>query len=192
MDTALTAYALEDPFFYAKIKQIIADYKIEAVVETGLDRGLSAVEFCRMVPQYVGIDINPLCVTTTELVLEEAGIAPESYVLIAADSRAALKGLALPPKTLYFLDAHCFGDTDCPIIDEIDALPRGSGVLALHDIWVPGREHGGFSPLISGEPTPFDYELIEPALTRWSATHRVEYLQEYAKELAPGVMFVFP
>lgn len=190
-DRVLT-FALEDRFFRARIEELVADHQIETIVETGLDQGLSAVILAGMVKNYFGVDINPDCVKMTFARMIDAG--RRHFILDVGNSADALRALITPDpdRTLYFLDAHCFGDTDCPIIQEIEAIPRGKGILAFHDIWVPGREHGGFSPLINGVPTRFDLDLIRPALAAWSPGFKVEYLDEYETELAPGVMFAYP
>lgn len=190
----ILTYALEDQFFRARLEQIVAEHKIDTIVETGLDKGLSAVVLAGMVPNYIGIDIDPDAVFRTMELLLAARPASPPY-LLTGNSADLLPEVAVRlhgKRVLYFLDAHCFGDTDCPILEEIRAVPRRAGVLVFHDIWAPGREHGGFSPLIRGVPTRFDYALLRPELALWSVRHRVEYLEQYATELAPGVMFAFP
>lgn len=193
MSDRILTYALEDRFFRRRLEQILAEHKIDTIVETGLDQGLSAIELARLVPTYIGIDIDPACVARTSAEMDAARIANcKLFVGNSADTLPSIMDRIDPARALFFLDAHCFGDTDCPIIEEINAIPRRQGVLVFHDIWAPGREHGGFSPLIAGKPARFDYGLLQPALAAWSRTHRVEYLAEYESTRAPGVMFAFP
>ena len=182
-------YALEDPFLRKRLEEIVAEHDVKTIVETGLDKGLSAVEFSRMAPNYIGIDINWDCVLVTKQNLTEIGA--KNFVLHVGNSPDVLKTL-LADQTLFFLDAHCYRETDCPILEEIRMIPRGKGILVFHDIWPPQRKAGGFFPLIDGVTTRFDYALIKPELSLWSPDHRIEYLIEYPHELAPGVMFAFP
>lgn len=187
----ILTYALEDRFLKARIQQIVAELDIQVIVETGLDKGLSAVELARMVPQYAGIDIQAFCVEATRRRMVAAGL--DNFVLHHGNSAEILQNMRPPGPTLWFLDAHCFGTTDCPIREEIRALPRSApDVILFHDIWDPRRAHGGFSPLIDGVETRFDINLIAYELSLWSPTYTVEYLLEYETKLAPGVMFAFP
>lgn len=186
-------YALNDEFFRSRVEQVIAERGISVVVETGIDEGLSAVKFCGMVPHYVGIDIDRVCIEKTVRVLRESGA--NNFELICGDSPKVLSGelmSSLPDTTLFFIDAHCYQDTPCPVADEIRAIPPGKGILVFHDIAVPGREYGGFYTVIDGESCLFSYDVIRDALTAWSQMHRVEYMTECAHEKSPGVMFVYP
>lgn len=195
MNDLILTYALEDRFFRWRIEQLVAERGITTIIETGLDKGFSAVILAGMVENYIGIDIDRAAFEATEQRLVAAGRFHKTH-LVLGDSAQYLpiitKTIADAARTIFFLDAHCFGDTDCPILDEIRAIPRGNGIIVFHDIWVPERAAGGFSPLINGNPVRFDYDFLLKELSAWSPVHRIEYLAQYETDLAPGVMFAYP
>jgi predicted O-methyltransferase YrrM len=190
-------YALDDRFLRARIADIVAERGIEVIVETGIAAGRSALEFCRIAPRYVGIEINPACLEQTrELLAAEAGEA--DWQLCQGDSPQMLRDImpTLPvARTLFFLDAHNFPDSSArwPCRDEIAAIPRGQGVLAFHDFRVPGRDFGVDGYMVDGQVRDFDYDLIRDALTEWSPTHRIEYMQESDPDSSyRGAAFAYP
>lgn len=203
------AYALDDHFLRDRMAQVIVEQNIQVVVETGIANGDSSLEFCRMAPRYVGIDIDPDRISVATQTLQQGGV--NNWDLICGDSAASLRDLVLlgklPPETLYFLDAHNFHRDPTwpkptwPMPEEIRAIPPGQGVICLHDFSVPGKDFGVDGYWIddgSGVPgnrilKPFDYDLIRPYLTEWSATHRLEYMQESDPASSyRGAAFVYP
>jgi predicted O-methyltransferase YrrM len=192
-----TGYALDDRFLRARIADIVAERGIEVIVETGIAAGRSALEFCKIAPRYVGVEINPACLEQTRELLT-ANNPPADWWLFQGDSATALRDImpSLPAaRTLFFLDAHNFPDSNAywPCRDEIAAIPRGQGVLAFHDFRVPGRDFGVDGYMVDGQVRDFDYGLIREALTEWSPTHRMEYMQESDTDSSyRGVGFAYP
>ena len=186
-------YALDDRFLRAKIAQIVADNHIQVVVETGIAAGRSAVEFCKIAPRYIGIDNDPECIYQGSDRLEAAGLT--NWTLHLGDSTSWLPKIMrdLPAdRTLFFLDAHAPG-AYWPCFDEIAAVPCGQGILAFHDFRVPGKDFGVDDYTIDGVIHDFNYELIRGALTAWSPTHRMEYMQESDPASSyRGVGFAYP
>ncbi len=168
-------YALNDPAQRARVAEVIAQMDIELVIETGLNDGGSTVEFCRMARWVIGIDNDQECVEATRARLIAHGLV--NFELTVGDSPAVLHQLAplLSNKTMFFLDAH-WGPTS-PILDEIAALPRHSGVIVFHDFKVPGYDEGFDSvELPDGTSVDLDYALVAPALDDWSESNAIEYL----------------
>lgn len=187
-------YSLNDPFLKQRLKEVIEENCISLVVETGLNDGQSLLEFSYMADYVMGIDIDQRCIDATN---ERMMINNRTnYALILGDSAEKLAALPMPSiayNNLYFLDAHWDEDDDSstPLLAEIKAIPRGKGVIVVHDIKVPSKDFGYDVLNIRGKPEDFTYDVIKEALTDWSPTHRVEY-NEQAAGCYRGVAIVYP
>jgi dTDP-4-dehydrorhamnose 3,5-epimerase len=185
IDPLDAGYSLDDPYFRDTLREIIVRFQISTVVETGVNDGKSTVIFCRMAPKVIGIDIDPEAIKRADARLKAAGL--KNYQLGTGDSRVALQELRpkLPAETLYFLDAHWGGNW--PILEEIDALPRGRGIIVVHDIMVPGRNFGSdnFQGLV------LDHDYLRPTLLNWSPNYQLRY-NDLAGGGYRGIAYVFP
>lgn len=181
--------ALVDPNLRAWLGDIIRAHGIQTIVETGLDKGGSTAWFAEMAPRVIGVD-NQLAVVARLKGLF-AGCGIENVTLLCQNSPDALKAICAEgldaASTLFFLDAHW--QAYWPLRDEIAALPRGQGVLVMHDAVVPGHPGLGFDTY-AGQA--LDYPYLKDVLTAWSPTHRVEYNDDRAEFPRRGVMVVFP
>lgn len=184
-------FALDDIFLRDRLREVIAERGIEIVVETGLNEGLSTVGFCRMVNYVIGVDIDPMCVSAARANLWDAGLT--NWDLRTGNSPDVLRQLFTflsGDRMLLFLDAH-WGEY-WPLPDEIRALPRGKGIVVLHDIKVPEKDFGFDGVHIGGGVVKdFEYELVQGVLTEWSATHCVEYVAR-ASGSYRGAAIVYP
>lgn len=189
-----TNHALDDVFFLERLKQVIAERNIQYVVETGLAGGYSTLKFCQLGLHVIGIDIDPAAIEATDKTLIDAGISTD-YELHLGNSGEILTKLNLPPaeQTLFFLDAHNGGGGVgyWPLPDEINAVPRGQGILVFHDIKVPGKDFGYDLYFHEGKAQEFEYALVKDVLTAWSPNHRVEYMDK-ASGSYRGVAIVYP
>lgn len=178
-------YSLDDPFLRERLQQIIDTNGIQAIVETGLDKGRSTERFVTMAPFVYGIDNVIQCVEDTRTRLLNTG--KSNWCLLHSNSPDALKQLStrLPDQTLYFLDAHW--QAYWPLLDEIRAIRPSTGVIVIHDFQVPGTNFGCDS--YQGQVLNYDY--VKEALTSWSPTHRVEYSTQAAGSYR-GAAFIFP
>lgn len=177
--------ALLDGRLREKLAAIIAERGITTVVETGIDRGGSTMLFSVFAPYVIGIDNDPAKVAIVRMALKERSITNVS--IIEMDSPTALFGLTdLDDHVLYLLDAHW--QAYWPLKDEIRAIPRGQGVLVIHDARVPGCPELGVDEYDGQE---LSYEYLKDVLTEWSPTHRVEYNDDTAEWPRRGVMFVY-
>lgn len=180
-------YALSDSIFVNRLDQIIKDYSIEAVVETGVNEGKSTVCFAAMVNKVYAIDNDQECLAAAANLIQRLNIT--NVELILGNSPDVLKEFTFPERTVYFLDAHW--DDYWPLLDEIAAIPRNSGIIIIHDILVPDKSFGwGFGP----DDTKGDiltYGYVKDALTAWSPNHVLEYNTE-AHGIGRGIAYLFP
>jgi predicted O-methyltransferase YrrM len=181
--------ALLDGRLRARLAEIIAERGITTVVETGIDRGGSTMLFSEMVLRVIGIDNDPAKVAIVMASLNERGI--HNVSILQGNSPTVLcelvDGRLDASAALFLLDAHW--QTYWPLKDEIRAIPRGQGVLVMHDARVPGCPSLGVDEYDGQE---LSYEYLKDALTEWSPTHRVEYNDDTAEFPRRGVMFVYP
>lgn len=167
-------FALDDPALVEQLRSLIAERRIECIVETGIFLGQSTVGFAQLASRVYGIDADPGCLAKAAARLAEAGI--DNAVLLRGNSPAVLADLVeLIPceRTLFFLDAH-WGPY-WPLRDEIAVIPRGKGIIVVHDAQVPGRPDLGFDAY-AGQPLNESY--LHDALLAWSGGEprlRVDY-----------------
>jgi len=179
--------ALDDAVLRRRLAAIIQERGIMTVVETGIDWGGSTRFFAEMVSRVIGIDNDPVRIAALEAELMEDNASKGIY-LIFGNSPDMLRELTLDAAhTLFFLDAHW--QAYWPLRDEIAAIPRGQGVLVMHDARVPGYPTLGFDTYNGQE---LSYEYLRDVLTEWSPSHRVEYNDDTAKGSRRGVMVVYP
>jgi len=184
--------ALLDGKMREKLRQVIAERGITTVVETGIDRGGSTMLFTDMVPYVVGVDNDIEKINIVKRALDERGISTQRATLMHMDSPTALRLLVASgdidaEHTLFLLDAHW--QAYWPLRDEVRAIPRGQGVLVMHDARVPGCPSLGVD---SYEGQELSYEYLKDVLTEWSPEHVVEYNDATAEWPHRGVMYIYP
>lgn len=181
--------ALLDNQLKNRLAAIIAERGIMTVVETGIDKGGSTMLFSQMVRNVIGVDNIAARVEAVGAWLAEHGVSNVS--LMCMNSPTALRALAdnglNAANTLFFLDAHW--QAYWPLKDEIRAIPRGKGILVMHDARVPGCPNLGVDEYDGQE---LSYEYLKDVLTEWSPEHVVEYNDETAEFPRRGVMVVYP
>jgi len=177
-----------DLIFAQRVKEIIDEYKITTWFETGVDVGSTALTVTRMVEKWIGAEIRPGTCERVAKRFSENDIT--NIEIIQGNSSVVLlnKMHKLDVEhTIFYLDAH-WGPY-WPLLDEIDTISRGKGVIIIHDFQVPGHpelgwmEHGG---------KILNYDYIKDALTRWSPTHRIEYNTEALHVHPRGILYAFP
>lgn len=186
---AMPMCALLDGQMRKRLREIIALHGITTVVETGIDKGGSTLLFSQMVPKVIGVDNDPKKIAIVTEALKQYGV--ENVTLMQMNSPAALRqivedGLDVA-HTLFLLDAHW--QDYWPLKDEIRAIPRGQGILVMHDARVPGCPRLGVDEYKGQE---LNYEYLQDVLSEWSQDHLVEYNDDSAEVPRRGVMYVYP
>lgn len=184
--------ALRDQKLVDWLTQIIAERGITTIVETGLDHGGSTYLFAGMAAKVIGVDNVADRIAGVRAALADEGItnvtllcmnSPDALTLLNSDAIDRIDA----EHTLFFLDAHW--QSYWPLKDEIRAIPKGRGVLVMHDARVPGCPTLGVDEY-EGQELSYDY--LKDVLTAWSPTHRVEYNDATAEWPHRGVMVVYP
>jgi predicted O-methyltransferase YrrM len=179
-------YALDDTYLKEKIQEIIKNYNINTIIETGINNGDSTIEFSKMVEKVIGIDIMESCIHTTYEKLEKHSIQNvELYIGNSPEILSKIIPSIDVDNTIFFFDAHWYDYW--PIIDEIEKIPKNKGIIIVHDFFVPNNTDLGYDVY---KNIKFDYEYIKNALNDWSPTHRVEYNSK-ANGSCRGVGFIY-
>lgn len=180
-------YALDDEFLKSKIEEIVAEYGITTIVETGVHYGQSSLEFSYMVDKVYAVDILQESIDeATRLIVTENN--RKNVTFICGNSPDVLKQIKNEidaSKTIFFLDAHWWDIW--PINDEIRSLEKNEGIIIVHDFVVPDRPAFGFDTY---KGQPFTYEFIKDALTDWCPEHFLEYNRN-ASGCRRGVGFIY-
>ena len=180
-------WALDDLCLKAKMEEIIEQYGITTIVETGVHFGQSTLDFSGMVDKVYAIDILQESIDeATKLVINEN--KKENVTFICGNSPDVLKQIKNEidsSKTIFFLDAHWWDIW--PINDDIRSLEKNQGVIIVHDFVIPDRPDFGFDTY---KGQPFNYEFIKDSLTEWCSSHRLEYNRE-AVGCKRGVGFIY-
>jgi cephalosporin hydroxylase len=173
-----------------RLKAIIFEHRIDTVVETGIDWGGSTRHFAEMVPLVIGIDNDRRRVESFRNEIELDGL--QGIQIIHGNSPDMLQAIVSrhgfnAGRTLFFLDAHW--EAYWPLRDEINVIPRGQGIIVMHDAVVPNCPDLGFD-IYNGQP--LSYEFVADALTVWSPGHSIEYNNDTARGMRRGALIVYP
>lgn len=177
-----------DLYFAEKVREIVRDYGITTFVETGVDKASTAMTVARICDKYIGIELKNESCELAKKRFEENGIT--NAEIIRGNSPVVLLSLMHTldvSKTIFFLDAHW--NSYWPLLDEIDTITRGKGIIIFHDMVVPGHPELGYD-CYGGNC--LDYNYVQEALTRWSKTHRIEYNTKAAHVAPRGIGYAFP
>jgi predicted O-methyltransferase YrrM len=179
-------YALDDTFLKQKFVDIIKEYDINTIVETGVHEGRSTLEFSHLVENVIGIDILEESISIAKNRIDNSNRTNvKLYVGNSPQVLSSIVDSIDAEHTIFFLDAHW--ESYWPINDEIKMLPKNKGIIIVHDFLVPNHPELGFDAYNN---QPFTYEFIKESLTNWSNSHRVEYNTQ-ANGSNRGVGFIY-
>jgi SAM-dependent methyltransferase len=177
-----------DTYFVERIQEIVNEYGITTIVETGVHLGNSTVFFAQTVDKVFGVEISQESINFTKNRLDDYNL--NNVELIKGNSPIVLLSLMHKidvEKTLFFLDAHW--GAYWPLLDEIDTISRNKGILVIHDAQVPDHPEFGFD---TWNGNALNYDYVKDGLTRWSPNHKIEYSLKHNCHNPRGTMYVFP
>lgn len=172
-----------DTFLADSIIQLIVDWHVRSVIETGTETGVTSNAFASMVPEVYTIDRE-----------RKFDHLHSNVRFMEGDTRflleEALCSATLP--VLIYLDAHS-GDLSvpCPIYDELSVIPYHvqDPIIVVHDAKVPDHPEFGWASYSNGDISlPAISHLIPPIYPQgFRATHNQE-----ATGAKSGVLFIVP
>lgn len=181
-------YSFEDTIMRERVRYIVKDRNIQAIVETGVFQGLSTIVLADMAPVVFAIENEDDYIPGILQNYTNHNVH-KKIVLCTGSSPDVLTALRplLPDNTLYFLDAHW--QDYWPLLDEIRSIKKRTGVIVIHDIYVPGHPELG-EYVCNGHR--LDYDYVRDVLTEWSPTHRIEYNERVDSKSPCGALYCFP
>ena len=171
-----------------KIEELVVEYDIKSIVETGTWIGGTARAFAGMVENVYTIEVRPDFYSQAQQIL-----APLPNVKQFLGKTQAILPVILPlvaHPTLYYLDAHTWGAPGTAVFDELEIIAEHdpSPILVIHDFQVPGHPELKFD-VYDGKPNCF--ERIEPGLRKIQTPWR-HFFNSEAVGCRVGVLFVVP
>lgn len=179
-----------DKFLKTKIEELVKEFKINTIVETGTYLGWTTVQFADMVEEVYTVEISAEYFFKSGEHLSKYPKIKRALSPSPDHLRSILP--SLKDKTLlFFLDAHW--GSNCPLLEELKAIANNGlkSVIAIHDWKVPGHPELGFDSY-NGQ----DYELswIKTSLDEiygGENGYTVSYNSE-AEGAKRGVIFITP
>jgi hypothetical protein len=176
-----------DPIAVEKFKQLVEEFSINTLIETGTDQGHGAREAKKIVNHVHTIDNNSDLFLKRNLgpgISEWCGNSPDilrGLLTLSAE-------IPLRPTICFYLDAH--GGEYWPLLDELKVIaelgPR-SCVIIIHDFKVPGKPWGFDS--YGGKDLDLDY--VRESLSYINQDFNLSYNQ-VAEGNKRGILYALP
>jgi hypothetical protein len=180
-----------DPIAVEKFKQLVLEFNIIALVETGTDKGHGAYEAAKIVTMVHTIDNDESKAREAESLW---AALPHRGLIIGwcGNSPSVMRTLIpqLPPRICFYLDAHGAPEY-WPLLDELKVIAEAKikhcPVIIIHDFKVPGKPWGFDS--YNGQDLDLDYVL--PSLNKINPQFKLVYNQE-AEGNKRGILYALP
>ncbi len=133
-----------DTSLKSQIENIINDFDIDYVIETGTFMGASTKQFANMVKQVHTIESNVEFFNKAKENLKGIDNVVMHFGDSATTIKAALKEIPVNKTVFIFLDAH-WGDNN-PLLEELKEIKRSnlSCIIAIHDFFNPNHPDYGY------------------------------------------------
>lgn len=191
-----------DHYAVEKFKQLVKEFGIKTVVETGTYKGDSTVEIAKLVPNTVSIEIVPERFESTKKRFVAEGYEPvgvaknkswlikdkREVTLYCGNSPEVIRRIInrLNEPILFYLDAHW--RKYWPLKDEIRAIkPRPKSLIIVHDCRVPGKDFF-YDIWLSGAN---EYETIKDDLAYVNPNYKIFYNERAAGSYC-GILYAVP
>ncbi len=172
-----------DTFLAEAVIQLVVDWHVRSVIETGTETGVTSNAFASMVPAVFTIDVE-----------RKFGELKSNVRFLLGDTRfmleEAISAATLP--VLFYLDAHSANlSVPCPLYDELGIISRHvvDPIIVIHDCKVPDHPEFGWASYSNGDISlDAISHLIPPIYPQgFRATHNSQ-----ATGAKQGVLFIVP
>lgn len=181
-----------DEFIASKVKELIDQFKINWVIETGTYKAGTTKRLASMCEMVSTIEINAAYYRMAAIRLADNDNVNMHY----GDSVTLLPALlqaTLDKDILFFLDAH-WGE-DLPLLAELEIIKEhksrhGNIVIAIHDFKVPDHPEFGFDSY--GKVT-LEWDYIKDGIDKIYGNdgYNVEY-NDQASGAQRGIIYITP
>ncbi len=191
-----------DPYAVEKFKELVREFGVKTVVETGTYRADSTVKIAEIVDNTVSIEIVQEHFDGSKDRFKEYGYQiieeDQNRVCLVKDSskvtlyhgnspdiiREIITDLDEP--ILFYLDAHWL--EYWPLKDEIRAIkPRPNSLIVIHDCRVPGKDFG----YDTWNGVPNEYDTIKDDLAYVNPNYNIFYNEKAAGSYR-GILYAVP
>jgi len=181
-----------DPYAIETFKELVKEFDVKTVVETGTHKADSTVQFAEIVDNTVSIEIIEEKFEHAKARFQREGYelvgdspnkawlmkSNREVTLYCGNSPEVIRPIIgkLKEPILFYLDAHWLAYW--PLKDEIRAIkPRPNSLIIIHDVKVPGKDFGydvwNGNTMIPGRiPGVLDYVLPEGMLANEYLTYK--------------------
>lgn len=185
-DLGMAEAFVRDRHLEAKFRQLVKDYGIQTIIETGTWRGYTARRMAEFVGEVHTIEKNPeLFRMAMETLAGLENVSP--YLSDSRENLSTIINYGANHPILYYIDAH-WGD-DWPLFEELEIIAANDPrcVIVIHDIQVPGKDFK--YDTYNGQALTF--ELVKPYLDKLQFPWRHEFNAE-AEGHRVGACFILP
>lgn len=171
-----------DKYAVKKFEELVKQYGIKSVIETGTYKADSTIRFAEIVENVYSIEID-------EFNYEWAKWRTKDYKnihLFLGNSPDVISQIieTIPEPICFYLDAHW--KAYWPLKDEIRAIkPRPNSIIIIHDVKVPNKDFGydTWKGMIN------EYETIKNELAYVNPNYKISY-NEQAEGNYRGILYV--
>lgn len=178
-----------DTYMRDKFKQIIADYKINLVIELGTYLGGTTRQLAGIVDEVITIEINKAHFNKASPIIK--GL---NNVTMFHDSSVSILPFILnnhqDRNILLFIDSHW--QEHNPLLEELEIIARSGlkPVLAIHDFKVPNRHDLGFDTY--GDII-YEWDWIKSSIENiYGADGYVKEYNDRATGAKRGILYLYP
>jgi len=152
-----------DDYLASHISDIVQDYVIETIIETGTYLGGTTLRFADMVNEVITIEADRKNFLQAQKRLGGKWNVKQYYGKSEDVLPGLLKGELIFSNILFFLDAHW--GSHCPLKDELKAIANAGikPVIVIHDFFNPDHPEFGYDTY-NGQR--LDLEYIEEDISR--------------------------
>ena len=191
----------KDKYAVTKLSQLIKDFGVKTVVETGTWQGQGVLGFSKLMNNVYSIEINRQFFEDTKANVEGEGYTlaesgedtavytkgPSKITLIRGNSPEVIERIieGLPEPILFFLDAHWLDYW--PLLDELAAIRRRpNSLIVIDDFKVPGKPFG-----YDTYGVRLDWKLLKEPLAAINSNYRIFFNEESRGDYR-GILYAVP
>ena len=187
----------DDTHIGYSIEKLVCQFDIQTIVETGTDKGHTAVALAKMVPVVCTIEKHRGYFCEAQKFFNDLG--HKNINAEHGSSQFVLGQILSDEKTqrpvLFYLDAH--DRTDWPLLDELDVIAKhkeDNSVIVIHDIHNPYRGFGFDAHRCprAQKQCRLDWHYIRDSVVGIYGENFTHYYNDKAIGRRRGVIYILP
>lgn len=177
-----------DTIMRERFQELVADYKIDLIIEGGTYLGGTTRQLAEMVDHVITIEVNGVHYARAKTILKDHGNVHQMLGSTVDLLPIILEGIQR--KVLIFLDSHWLEHN--PLLEELEIIAAAGlkPVLVIHDFKVPGHSELGFDTY---KDIVYEWEWIKPGIEKIYGVQG--YIAEYNSKAVGakrGIIYIMP